>query len=81
MDAGDVDPVVIIGVLFILGGIGAMALGHLTGGLIVIGVGALILGLGGEGEASGAGITVSGAPGLVIIGIGVIVYFLTGQTL
>ena len=46
MDGDTFDRVAIVGIAFILGGIAAMALGHLAGRLIVIGVGALILGLG-----------------------------------
>ena len=50
MDGDTFDRVAIVGIAFILGGIAAMALGHLAGGLIAIGVGALVLELGGGRE-------------------------------
>ncbi len=74
----DLDPVQIIGILFIIGGVAAIATGHVPGALILFGIAALALGFSGQGEVSGAGIAVSGSAGLVLIGLGAIMYYLFG---
>ena len=62
MDGDTFDLVAIVGIAFILGSIAAMALGHLAGRLIVIGVGALILGLGGGVRHRAPGFPCPGRP-------------------
>ncbi len=74
----EVDPVPLIGIAFIIGGVVALLTGHIPGALIAFGVAAIALGFGGEGEVSGMGIVVSGSVGLVLIVVGAFLYYIMG---